>query len=156
MCSSDLIEHSGRLIEDTQKLSTHLRSIADLLREADYWASKAKQTTIGHEHVQQAIDQQIYRASRIQQHTCEEIQRGTILIDTEGEKVAQINGLSVMDLGEHAFGQASRITATTRMGEGEVMDIEREVELGGPIHSKGVFILANFLGARYEIGRAHV
>ncbi len=148
-----VIEHSGRLIEDTQKLSTHLRSIADLLREADYWASKAKQTTIGHEHVQQAIDQQIYRASRIQQHTCEEIQRGTILIDTEGEKVAQINGLSVMDLGEHAFGQASRITATTRMGEGEVMDIEREVELGGPIHSKGVFILANFLGARYAKDR---
>ncbi len=148
-----VIEHSARLVEDTQKLTTHLRSIADLLREADYWTGKTKQKTISHEHVQQAINQQIYRANRLQQHTYEEIQRGNILIDTEGEKVAQINGLSVVELGEQAFGQPSRITATTRLGEGEVMDIEREVELGGPIHSKGVFILANFLGSRYAKDR---
>lgn len=144
-----VIEHSARLVEDTQKLTTHLRSIADLLREADYWSGKAKQKVVAREHVQQAIDHQLHRADRIQQRSYEEIQRGTILIDTRGEKVAQVNGLSVMELGEHAFGQPSRITATARLGEGEVVDIEREVELGGAIHSKGVFILANFLGARY-------
>lgn len=144
-----VIEHSARLVEDTQKLTTHLRSIADLLREADYWANKAKQQIVSHEHVQQAIDHQIHRLDRLQQHTYEEIRRGTILIDTQGEKIAQVNGLSIIELGEHAFGQPSRITATARLGEGEVVDIEREVELGGAIHSKGVFILANFLGSRY-------
>ena len=144
-----VIEHSARLVEDSQKLTTHLRSIADLLREADYWAKKSKQQLITHEHVQQAIDKQIHRANRIQQRMYEEIHRGTILIDTQGEKVAQVNGLSVIELGEHSFGQPTRITATARLGEGDVVDIEREVELGGPIHSKGVFILANFLGARY-------
>ena len=144
-----VIEHSARLVEDSQKLTTHLRSIADLLREADYWACKAEQKTIRTEHVQQAIDLQIHRANRIQQRIHEEICRGTILIDTQGEKIAQLNALSVMELGEHAFGQPSRITATARLGEGDVVDIEREVELGGAIHSKGVFILANFLAARY-------
>jgi len=144
-----VIEHSARLVEDTQKLTTHLRSIADLLREADYWAGKANQPTVSCAHVQQAIDHQIHRADRIQQHIYDEIRRGTLLIDTQGEKVAQVNGLSIIELGEHAFGQPSRITATARLGEGEVVDIEREVELGGAIHSKGVFILANFLGARY-------
>lgn len=144
-----VIEHSARLVEDTQKLTTHMRSIADLLREADYWAGKAQQTTVTRQHVQQAIDHQIHRADRLQQRLYEEIRRGTIMIDTRGEKVAQVNGLSVMELGEHAFGQPSRITATTRLGDGEVVDIEREVELGGAIHSKGVFILANFLGARF-------
>ncbi|MDH5443989.1 MAG: AAA family ATPase [Gammaproteobacteria bacterium] len=144
-----VIEYSSRLIEDSQKLSTHLRSIADLLREADYWAAKAGQKVVSPEHVQHAIDQQVRRADRIQQGIYEEIRRGTVLIDTQGEKVAQVNALSVMELGEHAFGQPSRVTATARLGEGEVVDIEREVEMGGAIHSKGVFILANFLGARY-------
>jgi predicted ATP-dependent protease len=136
-------------VEDTQKLTAHLRSIADLLREADYWAGKADQPRVERAHVQQAIDHQIHRADRIQKRIYEEIRRGTLLIDTQGEKVAQVNALSVMELGEHAFGQPSRVTATARLGEGEVVDIEREVELGGAIHSKGVFILANFLGARY-------
>ena len=144
-----VIEHSARLVEDTQKLTAHLRSIADLLREADYWAGKADQPRVERAHVQQAIDHQIHRADRIQKRIYEEIRRGTLLIDTQGEKVAQVNALSVMELGEHAFGQPSRVTATARLGEGEVVDIEREVELGGAIHSKGVFILANFLGARY-------
>ncbi len=144
-----VIEHCARLVEDTQKLTTHLRSIADLLRESDYWAGKAGQKIVNRQHVQEAIDHQIHRANRIQQHIYEEIRRGTLLIDTQGEKIAQVNALSVIELGEHAFGQPSRITATARLGEGEVVDIEREVELGGAIHSKGVFILANFIGARY-------
>ena len=99
--------------------------------------------------MQQAIDKQIYRADRSRQQVQEEIQRGTLLIDTDGAVVGQVNGLSVLDLGNFAFGRPSRITATARLGKGEVIDIEREVELGGAIHSKGVLILSSFLAARF-------
>ena len=99
--------------------------------------------------MQQAIDARIYRVDRIREHIQEEIRRGTLLIDTSGEKTGQVNGLSVLDLGNFMFGRPSRITARVRMGDSNVVDIEREVELGGPIHSKGVFILSALLGARY-------
>jgi predicted ATP-dependent protease len=99
--------------------------------------------------VQRAIEAQIHRSDRVRERVHERIQRGTILIDTDGEEVGQVNGLSVLMLGNFAFGQPSRITARVRMGSGKVVDIEREVELGGPIHSKGVLILSGFLGARY-------
>ena len=148
-----VIEHSARLIEDSQKLSTHTRSIADLLSESDYWAGVQQRDIVTRSDVQQAIDHQIHRSDRAQQHIYEEFKRGTILIDTQGEKVAQVNGLAVMEMGHFAFGQPSRITATARLGEGEVIDIEREVELGGAIHSKGVYILSAFLGARYARNR---
>lgn len=144
-----IIEHSARLIEDSEKLSTHTSSIADLMREADYWANQQQHPHVTRSDVQQAIDKQIYRASRFRERSYEEIRRGTILIDIQGEKVAQINGLSIIELGEFYFGQPSRITATARLGEGEVIDIEREVEMGGASHSKGVFILSAFIGARY-------
>ena len=101
------------------------------------------------EDVQCAIAAQIQRADRLRERVQEQIQRGTILIDTTGERAGQINGLSVLSLGHFAFGQPSRITARVRMGGGKVIDIEREVEMGGPIHSKGVLILSGFLGARY-------
>ena len=144
-----IIEHSARLAEDAEKLSTHLLDIADLLREADYWARDNQHEHITREDVQQAIDSQIRRVDRLRERVHDEIQRGTILIDTEGEQVGQVNGLSVIQLGDFSFGQPTRITATTRLGEGEVIDIEREVELGGAIHSKGVLILSSFLAARY-------
>jgi predicted ATP-dependent protease len=99
--------------------------------------------------VQQAIEAQIYRADRIRERMQEAIQRDIVLIDTEGERVGQVNGLSVLMLGNFSFGRPSRITARVRLGKGDVLDIEREVELGGPLHSKGVLILAGFLGARY-------
>jgi predicted ATP-dependent protease len=120
-----------------------------MLREADYWAAQHKHGTVAKDDVQHAIDARIYRADRIREHMQEEIRRGTLLIDMEGEKTGQINGLSVVDLGNFMFGRPSRITARVRMGDSEVIDIEREVELGGPIHSKGVFILSAFLGARF-------
>jgi lon-related putative ATP-dependent protease len=144
-----IIERSARITRDAEKLSTHLLSIADLLHEADYWAGVTGNgiTTAG--DVQRAIDAQIHRADRLQERVQEGIRRGTILIDTTGEQAGQVNGLSVIALGNFAFGQPSRITARVRLGGGKVMDIEREVELGGPIHSKGVLILAGFLGARY-------
>ena len=144
-----VIEHSARLAGDSEKLSTHATALVDLLREADYWATQAKQTTITANDVQRAIEAQIHRADRVRQKLQEEVLRGTLLIDTAGEKVGQINGLSVLTLDKFAFGHPTRITARVRLGKGEVIDIEREVELGGPIHSKGVLILAGFLGARY-------
>ena len=144
-----VIEHAGRLAVDSEKLSAHLGDLSDLLREADHWRKEAGREVIAREDVQRAIDQQIYRSDRIRQRIFEEIRRGTILIDTQGEAVGQINGLSVIQLGKIAFGQPSRITATVRLGAGKVIDIERETDLGGPIHSKGVMILSSLLGARY-------
>jgi predicted ATP-dependent protease len=121
-----IIEHSARVAGDAAKLSTHMRSISDLLQEADYRAGERAQ---------------------------EAILRDTLFIDTEGEAIGQVNGLSVAQLGSFAFGRPTRITAQVRMGKGEVVDIEREVELGGPIHSKGVLILSGLLGGRYATER---
>ena len=144
-----VIEHAARLAGDAEKMTTHLGHVADLLREADYWAGDAGENEISRNDVQKAVDQQIRRSDRMRERIYEEIGRGTVLIDTEGEVVGQVNGLSVIQLGNFAFGQPSRITATTRLGEGEVVDIERETELGGALHSKGVLILSNFLASRY-------
>ncbi len=148
------VEHGARLAEDAEKLTTHQRSLADLLKEADHWAGKAESRIIGREHIQRAIDQQIHRADRIRKHIYEAIERGILFIDTAGAAVGQVNGLSVLSLGDFSFGQPSRITATTRLGAGKVIDIERETELGGAIHSKGVLILSSFLAARYARERA--
>jgi lon-related putative ATP-dependent protease len=144
-----IIERSSRIAGDNRKLSTHLLSIADLLEEADYWAADGDRGVVTAEDVQKAIDEQIKRADRLRERTQEHIKRGMILIDTEGEKSGQVNGLSIVALGNYAFGRPNRITARTRLGKGNVVDIEREVELGGPIHSKGVLILSGFLSARY-------
>ncbi|MCZ6719970.1 MAG: ATP-binding protein, partial [Proteobacteria bacterium] len=144
-----LIEQSARAAADTEKLSMRIRSTADLVREADYWAAQTGKEVIGVGEVQRAIDGKIRRSNRIEERMREEILRDTILIDTDGEKVGQINGLSVIQVGGYAFGRPSRITARLRMGAGKVLDIEREVDLGGPLHSKGVLILSSFLGARY-------
>lgn len=144
-----VLERSARVAADSEKLTTHMRTVADLLREADYWAEQEGCGLVSVRHVQQTIEKQVYRAERLRQHVQEEIQRGTLLIDTSGRRVGQVNGLSVIDLGNFAFGRPSRITATARLGKGEVVDIEREVELGGAIHSKGVLILSAFLASRY-------
>ncbi|MCR9295197.1 MAG: AAA family ATPase [bacterium] len=144
-----MIEQAARQAGDQQKLSTHMRTISDLLRESDYWASVQNSDLISGSHVRQAIEQQVYRSDRIRERIHDEIRRGTLLVDTRGEKAGQINGLSVSSLGSFAFGRPSRITATARMGRGKVVDIEREVELGGALHSKGVLILSSLLASRY-------
>jgi len=146
---SRVIERSVRLAGDQEKLSLEVEKIQDLLRESDYWAGDEGREVVAEEDIEAAIDAQIHRKSRIRDRMQEQIERETILIDTEGEKSGQINGLSVLRMGGFSFGRPNRITARTRMGSGEVIDIEREVELGGPIHSKGVMILSGFLGARY-------
>lgn len=144
-----VIEHGSRLAEDYERISAHAGHIADVLRESDYWASDAGAHCIRAEHVQKSIDQQRYRARRAEERMDREIERGTLLLDTSGRETGQINGLTVMQLGSYAFGRPVRITANTRLGSGQVVDIEREVELGGPLHSKGVLILSGFLGAHY-------
>ena len=144
-----VIEHSARLAGDAERLSTHMRSVADLLREADYWAREAGQAVVQAADVQRAIDTQIRRQDRLRDRLYEAILRDTLMIATQGEVTGQINGLSVIELGNFAFAQPTRITATTRLGEGELVNIEREVKLSGAIHSKGVLILSSFLAARY-------
>lgn len=144
-----IIEHSSRLAADATKLTTHMQSIADVLREANYWANEAGHELIRVEDIEHAIEAQIYRQNRIQIRMQEYILYDMVLIDTDGSRVGQINGLSVLQLGSYAFGKPSRITARVRLGKGEIIDIERQVELGGPTHSKGVLILSGFLAARY-------
>ncbi len=148
-----VVEHSARLAQDTEKLSVNLRAVADLVREADFFAGEAGAKTTGAAHIQQAIDAQIRRADRLRERSYEAIQRGFVLLDTEGATVGQVNGLSVLQLGHFAFGRPSRITASVRMGAGKVIDIEREVELGGPLHSKGVLILSSYLASRFAIDK---
>ena len=148
-----IVEHGARIADDAEKLTTYVMDIADLLREADHFASLSDHPVVHREDVQKAIDAQIYRGDRIREHLQEEIKRGTLMIDTDGSKTGQINGLAVIELGDVRFATPSRITATARLGEGEVIDIERETELGGAIHSKGVFILSAFLGERYARNR---
>jgi lon-related putative ATP-dependent protease len=143
------IEHGARLADDSTKLSMRIGQLADVLREADYWASQTGRDVVDASCVQQAIDAQRRRSDRVPDRAQEMIQRGLVLIDTAGAKVGQVNGLSVVSLGTTIFGKPTRITAKVRVGRGEVIDIERQVELGGPIHSKGVMILSAFLAARY-------
>ncbi|MGO1233673.1 MAG: Lon protease family protein, partial [Marinobacter sp.] len=144
-----LIEHASRLASDQKKLTAHDRVLKDLLSESDHWADQAGSDRIEAVHVQQAIDEREYRASRIRERSLEQIQRGVVMIATEGSQVGQVNGLSVLQLGATRFGQPTRITATARPGKGQVADIEREAKLGGPIHSKAVMILSRFLANRY-------
>ena len=144
-----IIEHSSRLAESSEKLTAHIASIGDLLREADYWARKSKSNHIGKNHIDQAIDAQIYRGGRIKEAMLEPIDKGTILIDIKGKKVGQINGLVVYNFSRNSFGKPSRITTQVRIGKGEFVNIEREVEMSGPIHSKGVLILESLLANRF-------
>lgn len=148
-----VVEYGARLVNDSERLSTHMRSVADLLREADYWAHEAGHTVVGASDVQQAIDTQIHRQDRLRSRLQEEILRGTLMIDTQGSVVGQINALSVLALGNFAFAMPTRITATTRLGEGDLVNIEREVKLSGAFHSKGVLILSAFLTSRYGKNR---
>ncbi len=147
-----IIEHASRLAEDQEKVTTHIRSLCDLMEEADYWAQTNDNANVTAEDVERAIEAKIRRADRIRELVYEQIKCKTVLIDTAGNAVGQVNGLSVMQLGKFPFGRPSRITARVRVGNGRVVDIEREVELGGPLHSKGVLILSAFLGARYATG----
>lgn len=144
-----VIEHAARVVEDRERVTARTQTIVDLLQEADHWAMTAGATVVSAEHVQQALDAQVYRNDRIRERMQEEILRETIFVDTDGEKIGTINGLSVISMGTYSFGRPSRITATVTMGKGDVLNIEREVEMSGPFHSKGVLILSSYLRSRY-------
>ncbi len=144
-----IIEHGARLLGDSEKLSLNLGRLTDLMREADYWAGKAEREVVTAADVQATVDAQVFRSDRLREKVQESMLRETILISTEGSAVGRVNGLSVLQLGDFAFGRPSRITARVRLGKGRVIDIEREVDLSGPFHSKGVLILSGLLGARY-------
>ncbi|WP_373031904.1 Lon protease family protein, partial [Sulfurovum sp.] len=144
-----VIEYSSRLVEDSQKLSTHLGGLKDLLQEADFIAAQKKMTKIGRPEINEAIMEKIERSDRIKDKMYEAIQRGTILIETKGSAIGQINGVAILDLGNFSFGHPSKITALTRLGKGGVINIEREVKLSGPTHDKGMMILSAYLAASY-------
>ncbi|HKI47148.1 MAG TPA: ATP-binding protein [Balneolales bacterium] len=148
-----LIEESARYVSDSEKLSARYSQILDLLRESDYWAGQNNHSKIERDDVQKAIDQKKWRSARVREQLQENILRKTIYIDTDGVKVGQINGLSVLTIGDTMFGTPTRITARIELGKGEVINIEREVQLSGPIHSKGVLILKGFIGERYAVNR---
>lgn len=144
-----VIEYASRMADDACKLTAHISSIGDLLREADYWARVSNSKQIGKNHIDQAIEAQIYRSDRIKKSMLEEIGKGTILMDVKGEKVGQINGLVVYDFGRYSFGKPARITTQVRIGKGDFVDIEREISMSGPIHTKGVLILKSLISNRF-------
>jgi lon-related putative ATP-dependent protease len=144
-----IIEYSQRVAQDQQKLSTRFAEVADIIRESNFYATQEKSEVVTGSHVKKAIEEKIYRSKLIQEKIQEMIQREILLIDTDTEKVGQVNGLSVMGLGDFAFGSPSRVTASVGLGREGVIDIEREAKMGGPIHTKGVLILSGYLNEKY-------
>jgi lon-related putative ATP-dependent protease len=144
-----LVEYSSRLVEDQFKLSTQFSMVADIVREANYYAVQDNAQFITADHIKRAIEEKIYRSKLVQEKIQEMITRGFFLIDTREQKVGQVNGLSVMGMGDFAFGIPSRVTASIGLGREGVIDIEREAKLGGPIHTKGVLILSGYINDKY-------
>jgi lon-related putative ATP-dependent protease len=144
-----LVEFSSRIIEDQFKLSTQFSLVADVVRESNYYAAQDNSEFITGAHVKKAIEEKIYRSKLIQEKIQEMITRGFFLIDTVDKKAGQVNGLSVMGLGDFAFGMPSRVTVSVGLGREGIMDIEREAKMGGPIHTKGVLILSGYLNDKY-------
>jgi len=144
-----VIEQSSRYAQDAGKLSTHLGSLSDLLKEADFVAKTAQRAVIEKADIDTALARQRQRLSRPQDMLYARIADGTVMIRVSGSATGQVNGISVAELGGYAFGIPARITARTRMGKGQIIDIEREIKLGGPIHSKGILTLSAYLGSQY-------
>lgn len=149
-----IIEHSSRMAEDQERLSTQFGRIADLIREASFWARKAQPESLDAQvvtakDVQRAIDESIYRNNLVEERLQELVQQGTIMIDVTGTEIGRINALSVVSLGDYTFGRPSRLSVAVSCGKAGVIDIERQAKLGGPIHTKGVMILSGYLHSRY-------
>ena len=148
-----IVEHSSRLAADQQKLSTQFAEVADIIREANFYALQEKSVNVTGTHVKKAVEEKVYRSKLIQEKIQEMIERGILLIDTDAENVGQVNGLSVMGLGDFAFGNPSRVTASLGLGREGVVDIEREAKMGGPIHTKGVLILSGYLNEKFALDK---
>ncbi|OGD44587.1 ATP-dependent protease [Candidatus Bathyarchaeota archaeon RBG_16_57_9] len=148
-----VVEYSSRLAADQEKLSTQFAEVSDIIREADFYSKQDGSKFITEEQVRQAVEAKVYRSNLIEEKIEEMIERGSLLVDTAGEKVGQVNGLAVLGTGDYMFGKPSRITASIGAGKEGIIDIEREAEMGGPTHTKGVHILTGFLTDRYA--RSH-
>ena len=144
-----VIEVGSRLAEHQHKLSARFSDIADILREASYWASKSGSAVVNDGHVEKAIEEGVFRTNRIEERMREMVLEGTIIVNTSGEKVGQVNGLAVIDLGDYRFGKPSRITARAYAGKAGVVNIERETKMSGKIHDKAILIITHYLGSRY-------
>jgi len=148
-----LLEYTSRMVEHQEKLSSQFMEIADFIREAGFWAKKDGHALVNGDDVQRAAKEKLYRINRIEERLQELYDDGTIMVDTDGEVVGQINGLSVISLGDHTFGRPSRITARVYTGRAGMVNIEREAKLSGPIHDKGVMILTGYLGGTFAVKR---
>lgn len=146
---AQIVEYGSRMVEHQGKIAIKFGDVIDIIRQANYWAGKNGHDLVLGQDVDQAIDAMIYRSNRLEEQIRELIEEGTLLIDTEGASVGQVNGISVLALGDYAFGKPSRITARTYVGTKGVINIDRETELGGRIHNKGVLILAGYLGGKF-------
>jgi lon-related putative ATP-dependent protease len=144
-----VVEHGSRLAEDQERLSTRFGDIADVIREANYYAGQEKVSLITSGHIDHAIEERFYRSSLVQERLQEMIAKNVIKIEATGEAVGQVNGLSVLQIGDIAFGQPSRITASVGLGKSGVINVEREAEMSGPIHTKGVLILSGYLAQQF-------
>jgi len=144
-----VVEYSSRLASDQKKLSTRFAAVADIIREACFYAEEEGVEYTSKRHLDRALEERVYRSNLMQKKIEEMISRGVLLIDTDGEKVGQVNGLAVLALGDYGFGKPNRLTATVGVGREGIIDIEREAKMGGPIHTKGVMILSGFLNGRY-------
>jgi len=144
-----VIEYCSRQVEHQNKLATNFGNVVDLVRQSNYWATQNKSKLVRKIDVTKALEEKVYRSNRIEKHIQEMIREGTIMVSTKGTAIGQVNGLSVLKLGEYSFGKPSRITARTYIGSQGVISIDREVKLGGPIHNKGSMILVGYMGGKY-------
>ena len=150
-----LIDHGVRLAGDTTRITAQVRQLLDVLVEAEHGARLAGRAQVEAADVAAAIAARRERAARVHERLADAVQRGVLMIDTAGERVGAVNGLSVYEVGNEMFGMPTRISATSRLGDGQVVDVQRETHLGGPLHAKGVLILSSFLAARYSRSRPH-
>ncbi|MBW1697281.1 MAG: AAA family ATPase [Deltaproteobacteria bacterium] len=144
-----MVEHAVRMTGRQEKISTSFPAIRDLIREADFWSGRENQSIVTEKHVDKAIESKIYRSNMVEEHLQEMINRGTLMIDVDGAVVGQVNGLAIYALGDYTFGKPSRITASTSMGRAGIINIEREADLSGNTHNKGVLILSGYLRKKY-------
>ncbi|MFC1549415.1 Lon protease family protein [Nitrospirota bacterium] len=144
-----VVEYGSRLADHQGKLSSRFSAVADILREANYWARKDGNGLVTGEHVETALNQRVYRHNRVEERLRELTEEGTLIVETTGSRVGQVNGLAVLSMGDYSFGKASRITASTFAGRAGVMNIERETKMSGKIHEKAILIISNYLGSKY-------
>jgi len=146
---AEVIEHSSRLAENQAKLSTRFDVISDVIRESNFYAKEDASFTIERSHIKKALKQRLFRSNLRVEKMRELVENNVVLIDLQGSKVGQVNGLALITIGDYSFGHTARVTASTSPGHGRVLDIERESDLGGPIHTKGVLILGGYLANKY-------